>query len=251
MKRLIAVIASLSLAAMLASCGTAEDPSSTAKKTASSKAEQTTEDASSQAEKEPQAEPEEPDPSEESQELEESETETDVTVDFADVTFTNTAGEEVTYDDVASIGQACTTEDGLTYCFVSDGAGAGSVYYKVFYTEDGQEWKESETPLKVNNGENDFWSCEDGTIVGFEFRTAENRAYPKAVVYSFDKDTHSVSAQEYTDVFNSVTDAAGNPLTDPSTYDFTVVSSFPGREFECQFYDLDGNLLADDIFAIQ
>ena len=251
MKRLIAVIASLSLAAMLASCGTVEDSSSAAKKTASSKAEQSTEDVSSDAEAEPQTDPVEVDPSEESQELDESTDEPEVTVDFADVTFTTTAGEEVTYDDVASIGQACTTEDGLTYCFVADGAGAGSVYYKGFYTEDGQEWKESETPLKVNNGENQFWSCEDGTIVGFEFRTPESRAYPKAVVYSFDKDTHSVSAQEYTDVFNSVTDAAGNPLTDPTAYDFTVVSSFPGREFECQFYDLDGNLLADDVFAIQ
>ncbi len=252
MKKLIAVIASLSLAAALVSCGTAEDSSSQAKKV-SSKAEQTSEIVSSQAEEEPQAEPVEEDPSEESQELDESEAEPEPEPadTFAGVTFKNSAGEEVTYEEAASSGLAAAADDGSAYCFVADGAGAGSVFYKVFYTEDGQEWKETDAPLRVLNGRNSFWSCEDGTIVGFEFRTAESRAYPKAVVYSFDKATHSVSAQEFPDVFNSVTDAAGNPLTDQNAYDFEVAANPSGREFECRFYDLDGNLFADDVFAIQ
>ena len=257
MKKILTALIALSLAAAMTACGSTDDPSS--ESAAPKAAEQT----SSAAAEDNTAEKEEDKPEESAAEntaaedtsaedTSEAEAETDAASNeelhkqaveaikpFADVEFTSGFDEKYTFMQLYDMGLANITA-GMPYCLVPEGASAGSSYYTLHYTEDGQEWKVSETFFQTLAGKNFYFAADDGNIVKIEWQTAETNALPKAIVYSLDVSDYTMTpSKTYDTLFNElVKKPDGGEYTTPTAYQFDVTYD-GGKTYSCVFMDIE------------
>ena len=251
MKKILSALIALSLAAAMTACGSTDESSSESNAKAPA-AEQTV---SSEAEAKPaESEPEEAEPEEtgdtDTSEAENVENDTsseeemhkkavEAIQPFADVEFSSGFDEKYTFMQLYDMGLANITA-GVPYCLVPEGASAGSSYYTLHYTEDGQEWKVSETFFQTLAGKNFYFAADDGNIVKIEWQTAETNALPQAIVYSLDVTDYTMTpTKTYDTLFNDlVKKPDGSEYTSPTAYQFDVTYD-GGKTYSCVFMDIE------------
>lgn len=250
MKRSIAVIAALALAAAFTACGSVDESSVTEKKSPivsqSAEEEKSGSDASvtaDEAEKlaESAADVSEAAVDESSDQGVEThivETDTDMP-DYSlanDAQFNGPDGTVYTYGELRNYGYA-NYSDGYFYCIVPEGGGAGSVFYSLHYSADGTNWETGGDFLQMLNGEADYFGMDNGTIVKFEYKTAENNILPNVINYTFDPATYTLSSETYTGLFDGLfTLADGSPVTEDSDLRYDIGYG-GGRTFGCTVID--------------
>ena len=93
-----------------------------------------------------------------------------------------------TFKELCDLGMANVYQEGKAYAIVSmeGGAGAGSVYYKVYNsTDNGQSWLECENYREANGG-NSHFALDDGGIMLFSNHSARAVNYPIVTYLYFD-----------------------------------------------------------------
>ena len=259
MKKITAILAALALAAAFTACGSVDE--SSVKETKSPIASQPAEekksgsDASVTADEAAKLAESAADVSEAAvDESSDQVVETDIVepdIDIPDYSLVNDAqftgpdGTVFTFGELRNYGYANYT-DGYFYCIVPDGGGAGSVYYTLHYTSDGQNWETADDFIQALNGEANYFGMDNGTLVKFEFKTAENNIFPKVINYTFDPETQTLSSTVYADLFDGLfTLADGSPVTEDSVLRYDVGYG-GGRTFGCTVIDtLTGDTLYD------
>lgn len=84
----------------------------------------------------------------------------------------NDSDESVTFGELLDMGRANVTAEGCGYCLLLDSGAAGSLYYKVMYTEDGGESFKDGGFVSIYNGGLQFFRIEDGRLLVFDKASA-------------------------------------------------------------------------------
>lgn len=100
-----------------------------------------------------------------------------------DYSFMQASGDKITFSELLEQGYANVTADGQAYCLVKSGGGAGSVFFKVYYTENGGGSWEDGGMVSIFNGSLQLFPLEDGRIIAFDKVIAAETSNP--YVYLF------------------------------------------------------------------
>ena len=231
MKKKILFVLALSAVMSLASCGAADDGSADSKSAAavtvteggeeSAPAEETTTPTETET-----AETEVSSAAEESSAAEtasaaESAAESSADSSASPTGVISTANGDITYDELVINGLANQTKDGVYYALVNDGGGAaGSTYYTVYTSEDGNTWEKSEHYYQEPNGDNTHLPLNDGRMLVFTYDSAYNEPYPYAWILTLNGD--AISVEEKQDFFSNVKYDDETPITEGGHMEYYV-----------------------------
>ena len=110
--------------------------------------------------------------------------------------FMQASGDEITFGDLLDQGFANVTGDGQAYCLVKGGGSAGSVFFKVYFTQNGGGSWEDGGNVTIFSGKLQTFRLEDGRILMFDKVTAALPSNPYAYILTFNEKSVTLETDE-------------------------------------------------------
>ena len=133
--------------------------------------------------------------------------------------FETSQGLSYTYESLYDIGLA-NTLDSVSYALVPEDGAAGSLYYQVYYTENGG-WVKGDM-IQLPSGDNTYFALDDGRILLFSAGGAASSDFPFVEMLTLVG--NKIGAAELNDYWSGLT-----------AYDGTPLSNYPGCSFWCTY----------------
>lgn len=157
--------------------------------------------------------------------------------------------DEYRFHELVRLGLANAYDEGKAYAVVPQSGGAGHMYYKVYFTDDGGEsWTEGEVYDEIN-GENRHFALEDGGIMLFSLNSPRSETYPVVIYLCFDGS--GIKSVELKEFLAQTVLSDGRLLSETSGLDYEITYRYD-HVFKITITDGDsGEVLRDDDFDFQ